>query len=45
MQENQLNDPAVLEAINSLLKTGEVVGLFTEDEINGLVQVRSCVWS
>ena len=39
MQARDLEDPVYLDAINSLLISGEYPHLFTNDEMEGLLQV------
>eukprot|EP00117_Sycon_ciliatum_P045642 scpid309/ scgid0180/ Dynein heavy chain 8, axonemal; Axonemal beta dynein heavy chain 8; Ciliary dynein heavy chain 8 len=38
VEGEQFDNPVVLEAMNSLMTCGEVVGLFSEDELDGLIQ-------
>jgi len=38
----ELVDPMFLDAINSLLVSGEYAHIFSNDELDGLLQVRSC---
>ena len=44
-QGRDLEDPLYLDAINSLLVSGEYPHLFTNDELDGLLMVRGVVYS
>lgn len=39
MQESDLGDVRVLQALNSIVSSGELPTLFTNDELEGLLQV------
>lgn len=39
MQEKDLSDNVVLEAVHSAIRCGEILQLFSEEELAGLLQV------